>query len=589
MRTTAAWAVGLLACLVGRVAGQYFSGQGADFSIPSDYTEWDNEEWTLTTRELIQGQYQSRMSLANGYFGCALAAAGPFFEEDKNLTQPEGGNLPINGWPLDNHRISFCTVANFWDSQPNTTRTNFPWLLQYGWESVISGVPHWGGIIFDVNGSQLDANVDNDTIRDFRSSFSAKHGVATWSYVWSPANADRVRLEVTYTAFVSRARLNVAAVRVDVRPSADVRATVTDLLDGRSAARTTFDSKAMYNDTLSIRSAVHPLGVPNVTAHVVSRMRFDGNEVDLSSRRMANQAWVPYANESTIAQSFDVHLRAGRTTTMYKFVGAASTDAFADAAAVARNASDTAEGVSWDDLLAEHEAAWESIMPPSTVDDFSLPDGSLPEDVNIRDMQISSIVTPHYLLQNSLRADERPNLADQSISVGGLTSESYGGMIFWDADLFMFPGLAVTHPEYARQMAEYRVKLAPQARANAVANGFSEDAILYPWTSGRYGNCTATGPCTDYQYHLNADIALMLLQYRNITGDEDWWREEAWPIYNSVAHLFAELLKYNETTQRYDIKNHTDPVSVLLSICLPRPFDHVALTQRDPHRTNTRI
>lgn len=45
----------------------YCSAQYADFSIPSTYTNWDNEGWELSTDRLIQGQYQSRAPMGNGY------------------------------------------------------------------------------------------------------------------------------------------------------------------------------------------------------------------------------------------------------------------------------------------------------------------------------------------------------------------------------------------------------------------------------------------------------------------------------------------------------------------------------------------
>ena len=559
MGRTVTLAVGLLACLA--IENNAY---GANFDIPSAYTDWDNNEWTLSTRELIQGQYQSRLSLANGYLGCAQAAAGPFFESDKNLTHPNGGDLPINGWPLDSPRITFCTIANFWDSQPNTTRSNFPWLLQYGRESVISGVPHWGGIIFEFNGARLDADVLNTTIRSFQSTLSAKHGVATWSYIWAPDNSSGVELDITFTAFVSRARPNLAAIRADITASRDVSGTVTDLLDGRSAVRSDFHQSAFYADSPTISTSVSPFGLPNITAFIYSKMQFDGNEVVNSSRRLANQSWVPYVNRSTIAQAFDINLRAGQTTSLYKFVGGASSDAFPNPAAVARNASDCGTTERWNALLDEHQAAWESILPRSAVDDYSNPDGQLPDDPNIKDIQISSVMSPYYLLQNTLRADPRPNLGDNSISVGGLTSESYAGLIFWDADLFMSPGLVVSHPEYARQIADYRIKLGGQAHVNALFNGFSSDSVIYSWTSGRFGNCTGTGPCVDYQYHLNGDIALGLLQQRNVTGDETWWREQAWPIYNSIAQMYSELVEFNQTSQKYGVRNMTDPVSASL-------------------------
>jgi len=39
---------------------------GADFSVPSQFTNWDNDNWVLSTDQLIQGQYQSRAPMGNG-------------------------------------------------------------------------------------------------------------------------------------------------------------------------------------------------------------------------------------------------------------------------------------------------------------------------------------------------------------------------------------------------------------------------------------------------------------------------------------------------------------------------------------------
>ncbi|KAI9843245.1 MAG: hypothetical protein M1837_006534 [Sclerophora amabilis] len=549
------WNSGLVAsCLL---AARLVRAQGADFAVPSEYTNWNNEEWTLSTNRLIQGQYQSRLNLANGYIGCGLAAAGPFFEADRNLTDPDGGALPINGWPMDSPRLTFCSIVGFWDSQPNTTRTNFPWLLENGGESVISGVPHWGALLFDFNGAYLDATVSNSTVSNFISSLSAKDGVVRWSYTWAPEDTDGTTFNVTYALFISRSRPNAAAVRVDITPSSDCEGTITDILDGRSAVRSTFVDKSMDQASSSISSAVHPNGLANITAYVVSTV--DGIDIDQSLGRLAeDQPWLS-SNESTIGQTYDVRLSGGTTSTFYKFVGAASADAFDNPQEIARNASRSAQSAGWTNLLIEHQAAWAEVFPPSSVDDYTDDDGNLPDDPNIKDLQISSILTPFYLLQNTLRGDSGPGLEDNSITVGGVAAEPYAGLVFWDAETFMSPGLLVAFPEYARTIANFRIAKAPQAHANAAANNFTQDALLYPWTSGRFGNCTATGPCVDYQYHLNGDIAQMLLQHRNITGDETWWREQAWPVYQAVAQTFSELVRYNESTEKYEIYNMTDP------------------------------
>ncbi|OQO03407.1 Cell wall acid trehalase, partial [Rachicladosporium sp. CCFEE 5018] len=90
------------------------------YSTRFDGTTWDDANWRLTTTNLDQGHYQSRMQLSNGYLGINLAAVGPFFEVD---TQVNGDN--INGWPLFDRRQTFGTIAGFWDSQPTTNGTNF--------------------------------------------------------------------------------------------------------------------------------------------------------------------------------------------------------------------------------------------------------------------------------------------------------------------------------------------------------------------------------------------------------------------------------------------------------------------------------
>ncbi|KAI9684664.1 MAG: hypothetical protein M1829_000038 [Trizodia sp. TS-e1964] len=488
-----------------------------------------------------------------------MAAAGPFFEADVNLTHPDGGNLPINGWPLDNPRQTFCSLAGFWDSQPNTTRTNFGWLLQYGGESTVSGVPHWASIIFSFGDAYLDAKVDNSTISDFHSSLSAKTGVATWSYTWSPTHTSGITFKVVYTLFISRSRPNIAAVRAEITPSADISGLVTDILDGRSAVRSVALRTGYDSDTPTIYSAVAPFGLPDIPAFVVSTAQFDASGVDQSSRQRASNKPYISSSDSTVAQSFTLNLRNGQTTTLYKYVGAASADGFPDPENQARNSASTARTAGWDALLNEHKDAWSKLLPAESTDDYSNPDGSLPEDENIRDLQIISKMTPYYLLQQTLSGDSGKGLGDNSISVGGLTSDSYAGFVFWDADLFMSPGLVASHPEYARTIANYRIRLADRAKINALASGFSDGSVLFPWTSARFGNCTATGPCKDYQYHINSDVAQMLLQHRNVTGDEQWWREKAWPIYNGVAQMFSELLQYNKTTGNYQIYNMTDP------------------------------
>jgi trehalose/maltose hydrolase-like predicted phosphorylase len=250
--------------------------------------------------------------------------------------------------------------------------------------------------------------------------------------------------------------------------------------------------------------------------------------------------------------------KKGETTTYYKYIGVASNDKFPDAEKTAREAQILAQHDGWDTLLSEHEDAWAKILTEDSIDDFTDPiTGELPDDPNIRDLQIASISSPFYLLQN-LQPDGS-GLDDNSIVVGGLASESYGGLVFWDADYWMAPGLNLAFPGWANQISNYRVKQLPQAKANAVFNNYPNGSALYSWTSGRYGNCTGTGPCVDYQYHLNPDIAFNILQQYNITQNDTWFNTGPKDLVYSIATAHSHLLEYNETTKTYWLHNGSDP------------------------------
>ncbi|RMY67253.1 hypothetical protein D0863_07919 [Hortaea werneckii] len=431
---SALWAFGLLGLLA----------QGKNvYDTRFDGTTWDDDNWRLRTTTLDQGHYQSRMSLANGYLGINLAAVGPFFEVD---TPVDGDD--IEGWPLFNRRQSFATIAGFYDYQPTTNGSNFPWLYQYGGESVISGIPHWAGLLLKVGDNVLDARVPASQISNFSSTLDMKVGVLTWNFTWIPEHAPGI--DVEYTMFVHKKYVNQAAVQLRATSSEDLDVTVIDVLNGDCAR---------------------------------------------------------------------------------------------------------------------------AILTEESVDDYRYPNGTIPNDPNIVDLQITAITNPFQLLQNTVSsnaikaAGNNTKLDVNSISVCGLYSDCYAGMIFWDADVWMAPGLVVSHPHAAKQIAQYRVEKYPQAQANIETayqssqneTKFSNNGAVYPWTSGRFGNCTATGPCFDYEYHINGDIGLELYNYLAVTGDTDFFSEQLFPIYDSVAEFYSNLVSYNESDGRYFLRNATDP------------------------------
>ncbi|RAL04486.1 alpha,alpha-trehalase treA [Aspergillus ibericus CBS 121593] len=522
---------------------------------------WDDDNWLLTTTIPDQGHYQSRGSVANGYLGINVANIGPFFE----LDTPVNGDV-ISGWPLYSRRQSFATISGFWDRQPTTNGSNFPWLSQYGDDSVISGVPHWSGLILDLgDDTYLDAEVDNSTISDFESTYDFKSGVLSWSYTWTPEG--KGSYAIVYRLFAHKLYVNRAVVDMEITPLTSGNATVVNVLDGYAAVRTDF--VASGEDDGAIFSAVRPWGVNNVTAYIYAGLSGSDN-VDLSSRRIVTGKPYVHTNASSIAQAVDVTFTANETVRITKFVGGATTDYFLLTQETAKAAylAGLAEG--YTNSLQSHVTEWAGILHESSVDRFTDPaTGKLPDDSHIIDSAIIAVTNTYFILQNTagnnaVVAAGIPVNVD-SCAVGGLTSDSYAGQIFWDADLWMQPGLVASHPESAMRFTNYRIALHYQAQANIETaftgskndTSFSSSAAIYPWTSGRFGNCTATGPCWDYQYHLNGDIGLAIINQLVASGDTLWFQNYLFPIYDSVAILYSELVERNGSS--WTLTNMTDP------------------------------
>ena len=524
-------------------------------------TTWDNTNWRLNSTGLDQGHYQSRAFIANGYIGLNVAALGPFFEID---TPVDGDN--INGWPIFGRRQTFATVGGFWDSQPELNGTNFPWLSKYGWDTAISGLPHWGGIHLDLGGgTYLGASTEKSTISNFYSVLDMKQAMLNWAYTWSPTSKNS--FEISYEAYAHRLHPNQAIISMNITAQKAQNVIVVNVLNGDCAVRTKFLMKGKADGL--IYSAVSPNGVPNIKAYVYAGMNVSGSSFSALPDFSLDQPYIGN-NQSSNAQAIQLELKAGKTATIYKYVGIASSDGFSQPAVVAENAVKAAMTAGPFASVNSHVQEWQSIFNEAMVDDFSFPEnGSLPNDEYLVESAIVAVANPYHLLQNTLSPNATKSVSgsinSHSISVGGLGSDSYAGQVFWDADVWMQPGLVASFPAEAQGIANYRTARYQQAMKNvktayqsSMKNAhFSSTAAVYSWTSGRFGNCTATGPCFDYEYHINGDIAQQLANYWIASGDTSTFKSQMFPVYNSLATFFSEILHKNGS--QYELLNMTDP------------------------------
>ena len=522
---------------------------------------WDNSAWTLTTTTVRPDDFRSAAFAANGYIGLSMASNGPFVQ-----TFPES-----SGWPLFTQRQTFGTISGFFDRQPTTNGTNFAWLEQYGWDSVISGVPSWGPLILELeSGEYLDANTSSSELSNVMLTQDFRQGLAKWQYTWTPPHSNGLSLDISYTALADKLHLNRAYIQLEAKASQDCSASIVNVLDGSNALRT--NAKGQGSDGQLIYSAVSPVGVDEVTAWVYAGMEASDG---VSLNNISIVTGKPYVSASTasVAQSAALTLEAGKSITITKYVGVASTDAFEDPEEQAKTAVTQAMVDGYAKSLHGHCTEWEQVLPRGSVSDFSDPStGLLPQVPALIEKTLVEVVSIFDLLMNTV-SDNALALVNNApvnvngISVCGLTSDCYGGQRFWDENTWMQPFLTASFPSAAKQIVNNRVQQYAQAKKNIQTayqssknqTKFPEDNAIYPWTSGRDANCTATGPCFDYEYHLNGDIALSFVTLWASSGDTEFFKNSLYSPLQSIASTFSGLLEKNGSF--YELTNSTDPVS----------------------------
>ncbi|MBN2973442.1 glycoside hydrolase family 65 protein [Roseomonas aeriglobus] len=127
-----------------------------------------------------------------------------------------------------------------------------------------------------------------------------------------------------------------------------------------------------------------------------------------------------------------------------------------------------------------------------------------------------------------------------SLAAKGQTGEGYEGHVFWDADSYALPVLALVAPDIARAMLRWRIAGLDDARANARAMGQTRGA-LYPWRTIGGRECSSFFPAGSAQYHINADIAHALRLYVATTGDTAIFDEGGAEMLAETARIWLQI------------------------------------------------
>lgn len=147
---------------------------------------------------------------------------------------------------------------------------------------------------------------------------------------------------------------------------------------------------------------------------------------------------------------------------------------------------------------------------------------------------------------------------DLSIPPCGLAETAWGGHIFWDSELWMYPSLLVMKNEMARSMINFRSNTLSQAKNRAAQFGYS--GAMYPWESDLGGNeCTPISYKLDMnEHHITADIAIAAWNYYRVTKNEVWLREKGFSIIKECANFWVSRTT-KDREGKYHINNVVGP------------------------------
>lgn len=155
-----------------------------------------------------------------------------------------------------------------------------------------------------------------------------------------------------------------------------------------------------------------------------------------------------------------------------------------------------------------------------------------------------------------------PSIHDTSNSFGGVSpgglsnggdGQDYWGHVFWDQDIWMYPGIALFYPKLARAVLEYRVGTMDGAKDNAQKQGYK--GIKFPWESAVSGREVCPEDIYGQQeIHINGDVTLAFQHYLYLTEDLSMFTEgRGSEVIYGVADYWVSRVRWNPEDQKYHL------------------------------------
>lgn len=398
----------------------------------------------------------------------------------------------------------------------------------------LANVPDWTSLAIRINGEEF--SMQSGTTESLKMTLDMATGLLTRELVWESPAGNRVAIR--FERFASMAQQHLLMQRV----------TITSLnFDGDLAILAGINGYAMNENVLHWNYVQQQncgeafqleiqTRVTEIKIAVSQHTRLVGQEYsseywdvhmhptrDLHGR-LAKDVPVVFEKRSTIVTSNDV----------------------ANVSHIGFQLLQENLSSNWESLLEASNKVWAALWSASDVEIDSNDDAQLMTRFSIYHLLIAG-----------------PQHNDQ-VNIGAKTLSGYGyrGHSFWDTEIFMLPFFTYTQPEIAKNLMSYRYHRLPGARHKAKANGFK--GAQFPWESAATGeevtpkwvpNWTPHQSAAeseliriwtgDIQIHISADVAYGIMQYWQVSGDDEFIIERGAQVILETAQFWASRLEWN--------------------------------------------
>lgn len=241
----------------------------------------------------------------------------------------------------------------------------------------------------------------------------------------------------------------------------------------------------------------------------------------------ADRKTRPWDHGGPLVTEYQMRARKGQTLRLRQIAGLvpSATHPRPDEEAVRRVARGA--GTGFDVLRARNREAWADVWKARIV-----VRGASPEHQALIDAAV-------FYLNSSVHA-----ASPSSTSIFGLATwrdyHYYFGHVMWDVDAFCLPPVILFQPGAARAMLEFRTRTLDAAQGTARLS--DRDGLQFPWQAAPMSGHEAapgSGSAAHHEDHVSLHVARGFSLYADISGDEAFLKEKAWPVVSGVADWFV--------------------------------------------------